>query len=226
MQKCLQSKQIHSFVEIQPRAVDVSSYQVVSLTLWAELFHHLSSRPGCLEWPTMHAGKELLMLLIYQYWQSTCKSRPRAHPYPCAHLPSLHLQELLPEGTAKVWSQDKVLGCSVKKWSMPLIQIPMNPPALDFPKSSPNSRLCNVYSELRSAGCLITEQDLINSYTEICSCSGAQLCSPPGSSVHGIFQARIMEWVAISFFNFPNLRIEPEDEMAGWHHLLNGHGFG
>ena len=36
----------------------------------------------------------------------------------------------------------------------------------------------------------------------------AQLCltlfnpmdwSPPGSSVHGIFQARILEWVAISF---------------------------
>ena len=24
-------------------------------------------------------------------------------------------------------------------------------------------------------------------------------CSPPGSSVHGIFQARIQEWVAISF---------------------------
>ena len=39
-------------------------------------------------------------------------------------------------------------------------------------------------------------------------CSGAQLyptlcdpmdCSPPGSSVHGILQARILEWVAISF---------------------------
>ena len=25
-------------------------------------------------------------------------------------------------------------------------------------------------------------------------------CSPPGSSVHGIIQARILEWVAISFF--------------------------
>ena len=25
------------------------------------------------------------------------------------------------------------------------------------------------------------------------------LCSPPGSSVHGIFQARILEWVVISF---------------------------
>jgi len=25
-------------------------------------------------------------------------------------------------------------------------------------------------------------------------------CSPPGSSAHGIFQARILEWVSISFF--------------------------
>ena len=24
-------------------------------------------------------------------------------------------------------------------------------------------------------------------------------CSPPGSSVHGIFQARIREWVAVAF---------------------------
>ena len=24
-------------------------------------------------------------------------------------------------------------------------------------------------------------------------------CSPPGSSAHGVFQARILEWVAISF---------------------------
>ena len=26
-------------------------------------------------------------------------------------------------------------------------------------------------------------------------------CSPPGSSVHGIFQARVLEWVAIAFSN-------------------------
>ena len=41
----------------------------------------------------------------------------------------------------------------------------------------------------------------------VCACSVAQSCpalsdpmdcSPPGSSVHGIFQARILEWVAIS----------------------------
>ena len=24
-------------------------------------------------------------------------------------------------------------------------------------------------------------------------------CSPPGSSTHGIFQARVLEWVAIAF---------------------------
>ena len=29
-------------------------------------------------------------------------------------------------------------------------------------------------------------------------------CSPPGSSVHGILQARIPEWVAISFSNDVN----------------------
>ena len=27
-------------------------------------------------------------------------------------------------------------------------------------------------------------------------------CSPPGSSVHGIFQARVLEWVAIAFSDF------------------------
>ena len=26
-------------------------------------------------------------------------------------------------------------------------------------------------------------------------------CSPPGSSIHGIFQARVLEWVAIAFSN-------------------------
>ena len=30
-------------------------------------------------------------------------------------------------------------------------------------------------------------------------------CSPPGSSVHGILQATILEWVAISFFRGSSL---------------------
>ena len=36
-------------------------------------------------------------------------------------------------------------------------------------------------------------------------------CSPPGSSVHEIFQARILQWVAISFCrDVPNPGIEPK----------------
>ena len=32
-------------------------------------------------------------------------------------------------------------------------------------------------------------------------------CSPPGSSVHGIFHARILEWVAIAFSKNIYIRI-------------------
>ena len=35
--------------------------------------------------------------------------------------------------------------------------------------------------------------------TKLCLFYDPMDCSPPGSSVHGIFQARILEWVAISF---------------------------
>ena len=36
-------------------------------------------------------------------------------------------------------------------------------------------------------------------------------CSPPGSSVHGILQARILEWAAIPFSeDLPNPGIEPK----------------
>ena len=36
-------------------------------------------------------------------------------------------------------------------------------------------------------------------------------CSLPGTSIHGISQARILEWVAISFSrDLPDLGMEPE----------------
>ena len=56
-------------------------------------------------------------------------------------------------------------------------------------------------------------------------------CSLPGFSVRGIFQARVLEWVAIAFFSilkevynknqldYFSLNSEmTEDEMVGWHH--------
>ena len=33
-------------------------------------------------------------------------------------------------------------------------------------------------------------------------------CSPPGSSIHGIFQAKVLEWVAISFSSLVNRKGE------------------
>jgi len=43
-------------------------------------------------------------------------------------------------------------------------------------------------------------------------CNDPMNCSPPGSSVHGILQARILEWVAISFSRGSS---QPED----WTHV-------
>ena len=33
-------------------------------------------------------------------------------------------------------------------------------------------------------------------------------CSPPGSSIHGIFQARVLEWGAIAFSDDPPPRVK------------------
>ena len=41
-------------------------------------------------------------------------------------------------------------------------------------------------------------------------------CGPPGSSVHGIFQARVLEWSAIAFsVNSPQLSLTREVPRAG-----------
>ena len=41
--------------------------------------------------------------------------------------------------------------------------------------------------------------------TQLCLTLGNTMdCSPPGSSIHGILQARILEWVAISFSRGPS----------------------
>ena len=55
----------------------------------------------------------------------------------------------------------------------------------------------------RCIHCRITETAYCQSESEVAqSCptlSDPMDCSPPGSSIHGIFQARILEWATISF---------------------------
>ena len=47
--------------------------------------------------------------------------------------------------------------------------------------------------------------------------SGPMDCSLPGSSVHGIFQARVLEWVAIAFsINSPKDSLKQCDPISPW----------
>ena len=39
-------------------------------------------------------------------------------------------------------------------------------------------------------------------------------CSPPGSSVYGILQARVLEWVTISSYDLPDPAVEPMSFMS------------
>ena len=48
-------------------------------------------------------------------------------------------------------------------------------------------------------------------------------CSPPGSSVHGILQPRILEWVAILQGIFPTPVIEPVSPALQADSLLLSH---
>ena len=98
------------------------------------------------------------------------RANPRAHPHPSAHLPSPHLQDLPPEGIAKVCSQTTSIefcGVQLKCDAGSLPKYSVTLPILDFPISSPSNQLCNSCSELWSAGYPVIGQDLLNAYTEM-----------------------------------------------------------
>ena len=44
--------------------------------------------------------------------------------------------------------------------------------------------------------CSLSESEVAQSCPTLCN---PMDCSPPGASIHGIFQARVLEWIAISF---------------------------
>ena len=53
--------------------------------------------------------------------------------------------------------------------------------------------------------------------TQLClTLCGAVDCSLPGSSVHGIFQARVLEWVAISFSNAWKWKVQGKSLSRVW----------
>ena len=69
---------------------------------------------------------------------------------------------------------------------------------------------------LKSPLCSLSERSPLNTYCWkvhecVCTLSCLTLCnpmdrSPPGSSVHGILQARLLEWIAMPFSSQPRDR--------------------
>ena len=56
-----------------------------------------------------------------------------------------------------------------------------------------------------------SESEVAQSYPTLCD---PMECSPPGSSIHGILQARTLEWVAIAFSNAWKWKVKSESEVA------------
>ena len=70
---------------------------------------------------------------------------------------------------------------------------------------------------------ILSESEFTQSCPTLCN---PMDCSPPGSSVHGILQARVLEWVAISFSrgsSRPRDRIQVS-RIAGRHFNLRATG--
>ena len=73
----------------------------------------------------------------------------------------------------------------------------------------------NIYTQYMCVRVCVCVCIYIHTHIWVLSQSCLTLCdpldySPPGSSVHGIFQARILEWAAISSsMDHPNQTIEP-----------------
>ena len=50
-------------------------------------------------------------------------------------------------------------------------------------------------------------------------------CRPPGSSVHGIFQARVLEWVAIAFSETNSYSSNEKGNIPSWDAMLMNHNY-
>ena len=129
---------------------------------------------------------------------------------PDSHRFSLKWQPTLVFLPGKSHGQRSLAPCGRKEWDMterlsthPWQQRLQSSPGQPWWSIAPGSCLRCVNSLYPlSQGCLChwgeeSESEVkLLSPSRLCDPMG---CSPPGSSVHGIFQARILEWVAISF---------------------------
>ena len=73
---------------------------------------------------------------------------------------------------------------------------------------APGLQLCPIFAILWTVACHSLQHNQVRAC--MFSCSVASNCSPPGSSVHEIFQRRTLEWVVFLFQGIEPTQIEPE----------------
>ena len=78
------------------------------------------------------------------------------------------------------------------------------------PRKAASPRLPGAFSSSRSPKTLMLRDPCMCLVAQLClTLCNPMDCSPPGSSVHGILQARILEWVAMSL-DLPDPGIKPQ----------------
>ena len=127
------------------------------------------------------------------------------------------------EHNSRFWSHNLLFNCVKSLYSHILFQVHMDYQAKpgQFPssRSLPTQHCKAIFLQLKEKMFMVQCTELFF-FTMQCLSVNKILssfpgifymdCSLPGSSVHGIFQARVLEWVAISFpGNLPDPGIEP-----------------
>ena len=83
--------------------------------------------------------------------------------------------------------------------SCPTLCDPIDPTRLPRPWDSPGKNTGVSFHFLLQCMKVKSQSEVAQSCPTV---SDPMDCSLPGSSVHGIFQARVLEWVAIAFSHF------------------------
>ena len=124
--------------------------------------------------------------------------------------------EAIVHGVAKSWTQLKQLSLHTTRWirlitnssgKMESLKLKWNHLKGGSKKKGGEERINRINSNCSKNDGLILKTFKVTLYTSIKTCAkllqlcltlcNSMDCSPPGSSVHGILQARILEWVAV-----------------------------
>ena len=188
--------------EGSPRSeCDSSNVKHTNLTSWNSMCFLLQNpRPARVGNRNAYTSLDSVLPAHLQGWR-LCRARwlkdnSFKHILSRILLKTLHYVLTKNQGAPRPWSCPlRVLGAFPPRHHPPAA--PGNLKNLTCLSSSPSLAYQNLYAKPFQLS-RITVQYTVQQCAPSCPILQPMDCSPPGSSVHGIFQARILEWVAIS----------------------------